>query len=159
MATMTAAVMRSAAVTTAGVSFFTMFVVVMITSDLGIEIQFICKQSIYCIVARAADTAVKPNACTCKCHLSTTANSAANENISTHCLQKARQCTVTASIRVNDLGRNDLSILYCVDLKLLGMSKVLKDLSVFVSNCNFHIFILLIINYISQLPSQFENSI
>ena len=40
MATMTAAVMRSAAVTTAGVSFFTMFVVVMITSDLGIEIQF-----------------------------------------------------------------------------------------------------------------------
>ena len=39
------------------------------------------------------------------------------------------------------------------------MSEVLKDLSVFVSNCNFHIFILLIINYISQLPSQLENSI
>ena len=159
MATMTAAVMRSAAVTTAGVSFFTMFVVVVIASDLGIEIQFICKQSVYCIVARAANSAEKLNARTRKCHLSTTANSAANENISTHCLQKARKCAVTASIRVDDLGRNDLSILYCVDLKLLRVTEMLKDLSVFVSNCNFHIFILLIINYISQLPSQFENSI
>jgi hypothetical protein len=39
------------------------------------------------------------------------------------------------------------------------VTEMLKDLSVFVSNCYFHAFILLIINYISQLPSQLENSI
>jgi len=50
-------------------------------------------------------------------------------------------------------------ILNFMDLEMLSMSEVLKYLPVFVSNCNFHIFILLIINYISQLPSQLENSI
>ena len=48
---------------------------------------------------------------------------------------------MTASIRVRDLGGNDLTVLYRVDLKLLGMSEVLKNLSVFISYCNFHKFI------------------
>ena len=53
-------------------------------------------------------------------------------------LDEQKKRAVTASVRVRNLGRNDLTVLYCVDLKLLGVSEVLKDLSVFISYCNFH---------------------
>ena len=133
--------MRSAAVTTAGVSFFAVIVIVMIASDLGVEVQFICKQSIYRLVARAADTAEKLNARTLKSHLSTAANPAADQYRYVLLREKSHKCTVTVSVRIHYLGRNDLTVLYRVDLKLLGMSEVLKDLSVIISYCNFYKFI------------------
>ena len=121
--------MRSAAVTAAGVSFFAVLVIVMIASDLGVEVQFICKQSIYRLVARAADTAEKLNARTRKSHLRTASNAATDQNRHTLLRKESRKCSVTASVCIHDLGRNDLTVLYRVDLKLLGMSEVLKKLS------------------------------
>ena len=133
--------MRSTAVTTAIVSFFAVFVIVMIAFDLGVEVQFICEQSVYCPVARAANSAEKLNACICESHLSTAANPAADQYRYVLLREKSRKCTVTVSVRIHYLGRNDLTVLYRVDLKLIGMSEVLKDLSVIISYCNFHKFI------------------
>jgi hypothetical protein len=133
--------MRSAAVTTTGVSFFTMFVVVVIASNLGIEVQLIRKQCVNRIVTRTADTAEKLNARTRKSHLRTASNAATDQNRHTLLRKESRKCSVTASVCIHDLGRNDLTVLYRVDLKLLGMSEVLKNLSVFISYCNFHIVI------------------
>ena len=53
---------------------------------------------------------------------------------------------MTLSVGINNGGVGDFTVLYSVYLKLLRMTKVLKYLSVFVSNCNFLVFILLIIN-------------
>ena len=153
------AIMRSAAVTTAGVSFFTMFVVVVIASNLGIEVQLIRKQCVNRIVARTADTAVKLDACLRKSHLCATADTSADENVSADDCQKSRKCSVSLSVGIDYFKGYDRIILNLINLELLRVTEMLKDLSVFVSNCYFHAFIFLIINYISQLPSQLENSI
>ena len=100
---MSTAVMRAATVTTAGVSFFTMFVVVVIASDLGIEVQLIRKQCVNRIVARAADTAKKLNTRTRKSHLCATADTSADQYRYVLLREKSRKRAVTASVRVNDL--------------------------------------------------------
>ena len=51
------------AVVTAGVAICTVGVLVVVTSDIRIIVQFPCKESLYCLVAGAADTAIELDAC------------------------------------------------------------------------------------------------
>ena len=143
VAAMSAAVVRTATVVAAAVSTVVVLVIVVVALDIGVIAEIVRKIRLDRCIARAAYTAVELDARLCKSHLCATANASADENVSTECLQKSRKCSVTASVCVRDLGGNDLTVFYSVDLKLLGVSEVLKDLSVFISNCNFHIFILL----------------
>ena len=159
MATMTAAVVRAATVVATAVSTVAVLVIVVVALDVGVIAEIVCKKRLDRCIARTADTAVELDACLRKSHLCATADTSADQYRYILLCEKSRKRTVTATVRIHDRCGNDLAVLYCVDLKLLGVSEMLKDLSVFVSNCNFHIFILLIINYISQLPSQLENSI
>ena len=156
---MTTAVMRAATVVAAVVSTIVVLVIVVVALDVRIIAEIVCKIRLDRCIARTADTAVELDARICKSHLCAATDPAADQGMYVLLCKKSCQRTVTAAVRIHDLGSNDLTLLYRVDLELLGVSEMLKDLSVFVSNCNFHIFILLIINYISQLPSQFENSI
>ena len=156
---MSAAIMRAAAVISTIMPTFSMLMVVVVALDVRIIAEIVRKIRLDRCIARTADTAEKLNACICESHLSTAADPAADQYRYVLLCEKSRKRAVTATVRIHDRCGNDLAVLYCVDLKLLGVSEMLKDLSVFVSNCNFHIFILLIIHYISQLPSQLENSI
>ena len=45
---------------------------------------------------------------------------------------------MTASVGINNLLINDLTLFNIVQLKLFGMAKVLEDFSVFVCDCNSH---------------------
>ena len=52
--------------------------------------------------------------------------------------QKTGKCAMAASVGGDNLGTGYASIFHCVKLKLFSMSKVLKNFSVFVCDCNFH---------------------
>ena len=90
------------------------------------------------IVRAAAGTAVKFNARFCQRPLCAAANPAANKDINLQRLQHAGQSAVSAAVGIHHPAGDKLAVLHLVKLELLRMAKVLKDLSVFVSNRNFH---------------------
>ena len=52
--------------------------------------------------------------------------------------QKPCQCLVSDSVRAHDFSRDDLAVLYFINLEILCPSEMLKDVSVVVSYCNSH---------------------
>ena len=126
----------SATVISAGMPLTVLVVVV--ARYVGIKSKRTAKQCFDCGVRGAADTAVKLDSCLCQCHLCATADAAANKSINTKRRKKSCQCSVTATIGVNHFTIYNFSAFYCVNLKLLGVAEVLKNLSVFISYCNFH---------------------
>jgi hypothetical protein len=113
-------------------------VVVVIASDLGIKTQLIGEECVHRFIARAADTAKQLDAGTRKCHLCAASDTAADEYRYVLLREKSCQRTVTATARVDDLGGYYRSVFHRIDFKLFGVSEMLKDLSVFISYCNFH---------------------
>ena len=156
---MTTAVMSTATVVAAAVSTIVVLVIVVVALDIRIIAEIVRKIRLDRCIARTADTAVEFDARLRKRHLCATADTSADENVSTDDRQKSHKCSVSLTVGVDYFRGYDRIILNLINLELLRVTEMLKDLSVFVSNCYFHAFILLIINYISQLPSQLENSI
>ena len=133
---MASTVMAAAAVITAGVAFAMMIVVV--TLHIGIECQSAVYKSLYSRICITGDTTVELNVCGCERHLCAATDAAANQNIGIQCSQNTGKCAVAAAHGVDYLGSDDLSICYIVNLKLLGVAKMLKNFTVFVSYCNSH---------------------
>ena len=52
--------------------------------------------------------------------------------------QKTGKSSMSASVGIDNFDSSYGSVLYRVELKLLCVSKMLKNLSVLISNCNFH---------------------
>ena len=52
--------------------------------------------------------------------------------------QEACQCAVTAAVGVNDFRMSDFAVRSFIKLELLGVTEMLKNLTVFIGNCNFH---------------------
>lgn len=126
----------AAAVGTARVTF--PMVVVMITPDIGVEVQFACYQCFCCCISVAGNTTIKPDTHIAQCHLGTAANTAADQGIHLQCTQDACQCTMSAAASIHNLRRNDFSIFHIIDFKLFSVTEVLKDFSVFISDCKSH---------------------
>ena len=126
----------AAAVGTARVTF--PMVVVMITPDIGIEVQLTCYQRFCCYISASGNTTVKPDTRIAERHLRTAANTAADQDIHLQGAQKSCQRTMAAAARIHNLRRNDISIFHIIDFELFGVTEVLKDFSVFVSNCDSH---------------------
>ena len=126
----------SATVISAGMPLTVMVVVV--AFYVGIKSKRTAKQCFDCGVRGAADTAVKLDSCLCQCHLCATANAAANKCVNAECRKHSCQCSVTASIGINNFAADYFPALCVINLKLLGVAEVLKNLSVFISYCNFH---------------------
>ena len=99
---MSATVMRAAAVISTIMLTFSVLMVVVVALDVRIIAEIVRKIRLDRCIARTADTAVKLNACTCKCHLSTAADPAADQYRYILLCEKSRKCSVTASVRVND---------------------------------------------------------
>ena len=131
------AVMFSAAVIAAGVAFAVMMIVV-VAADIGIECQLSGQQGFHSSIGAAGDSTVELYACGCQGHLGTAADTAADQHICVQGGQNAGQSTVAAAVGIDDMGGNDFAILYIIDLKLFRVAEMLKDLAVFVGNCNSH---------------------
>ena len=137
IALMVSALMSFAVVMTAFVTFSVMIAMVV---ALGIRIIFqgaFSKRS-RCSIRRSLYTGIELNSCVSKCRLCAHTDTSTDQSVSLCCLQEAGKCSMSASVGVNDLLINDLSLFNIVQFKLLGMAEVLKDFSVFVCDCDSH---------------------
>ena len=113
-------------------------VVVMITPDIGVEVQLACCQCFCCCISVAGNTTIKPDTHIAQCHLGTAANTAADQGIHLTVLQKASQGPVSAAIGIHHLGGGYGAVLHIIELELCRVAKVLEHLAVFIGDCDFH---------------------
>lgn len=122
--------------------FMTTFTVMMMSVVITMRIRIIGKCSgrerFRCVVRQALHTCIQFDPGIRESHLSAHSNTTADQRIDLSRLKKTSQGAMSASVRVDNLLSGDLSILYIVQFKLLRMSKMLENLSVFVSNCDSH---------------------
>ena len=130
--------MLAAAVVTAGVTSFAVLMVMVDTVNIGIVAQISAEQCAYCCVSVPTDTAVELDARFGQSCLGTAADAPANQSVHAVLHQEACQCAVTAAVGVNDFRMSDFAVHSFIKLELLGVTEMLKDLTVFIGNCNFH---------------------
>ncbi len=119
----------------AGVS---LLVTVMVIVCIGVKDEMpsqIIGHSCICITG---NTAEQLDASLCKCILCPCANAAAENNVGTMLYKETNQCTVPLTVGRKNLGAYDLVAFRFIKLELSRMTKVLKYLTVFVRNCDFH---------------------
>ena len=136
MTTVAAVVVAAAAMVTAGVAFTV--VVVVIALHIGVEAEGACQQVCNRCIGITAAATVQSNACLSQGHLCTTANTAADQHICFEIIQQTCQCAVAAAIGIHYLRGDDRAVFHFIDFELLGVTEVLEDLTVSVSNCDFH---------------------
>ena len=129
----------AAAVLTAAAFVMVVMLTVMIALHMGIEIQLSCQESFHSRVSIAGNTAVQLDICRSQSHLSAAADTAADQNLCVQGIQHSGQSAVAAAVGVHDLGRNDLALCHIIDLKLLGVAKMLENFTVFISYRDSHI--------------------
>ena len=134
---MMAAVVAAASMVAAGMAL-AVVMVVMIAAYVGIVSQLPCQECLHRFVRITGNAAVNLNTGTCQRHLRATADAAANQNLRAHAAQQACQSAVAAAAGIIDLGGYDLAVLNLINLKLGGMSKMLEDFPLPISNRDFH---------------------
>ena len=72
-------------------------------------------------------------------HLGAGADTAADQAVYLLICQEAGQRTMAAAVGVHDLRGDHLASLYIIELELLCMAEMLKNRSVLISHCNFHV--------------------
>ena len=135
---MSAAVMRSAAVICASMSTFSVLVVVVIAFDVGIIAKITFHKSLNRFVAISADTAKELDTCIGKRHLCATADASANQYVYAERRQNRCECAVSLTVGGGDYAACDDAVLHGIYLKFLGVTEMLKNLSVFMCYRNFH---------------------
>ena len=125
-----------AGMSAAGMPFFVvMMCAVYIRVKDELTSQIVCNNSI-CIARNSAE---QLNARLCQSRLRTSTNAAAEDNIRAVPFKEAHQCAVALTIGGDHLTAQDLTVFCIVDFELCGVAKVLKHLTIFVRNCDFHI--------------------
>ena len=140
MSTSAAVVLTATAVFTASVILAVMMVMV-VTFCIGIISKVPCNKALYRLVSISVDTAIELNACLGKCHLRTAADTAADQHIYIELGKKARKCAVSAAIGVDYLSGKNFIAINGINLELLRMAKVLKNFTITISYCDFHLMI------------------
>ena len=133
---MIAAIPFSAAVATASIYFIPVFV--MIATNIGVVVKVICKKCFHCRICIARYTTVQLDSQRRKCHLRTASNTAADNNIDIQCMKNIGKCTVSLTVCVNNAAFFNFTLFNIINLKLLGMTEMLEDFTVFVSYSNSH---------------------
>ena len=111
---------------------------VMVTAGIRIERKGSLGKSLRCFVSRPLNPGIKSDPGIRERHLRAHTDPAADQGVSLCRLQETRQRAVSASVGIYDLLICDLTVLNVIQLKLLRMAKMLKDLSVFKRNCDSH---------------------
>ena len=110
----------------------------MITMDIRVKAKISCKQCVYRLIRAAGHAAVKPDSRIRQRHLRTCSDSAADQGIHSQIRKQARQSAMTASIGAYYLRFRNLTFFNIIYFKLLRMPKMLKYVSIFICDCNFH---------------------
>ena len=140
MSTPAALVLAATTVFTTSVILAVMMVMV-VTFGIGIISKVSCNKALYRLVCISVDTAIELNAGLGKCHLCTAANAAADQHIYIELGKKARKCAVSASIGVDHLSEKDFIPFNGINLELLRVTEVLKNFTITISYCDFHLMI------------------
>ena len=138
MRSISVAAMLTAAVVTAGVTSFAVRMVMVVTVNIGIVVQTSAEQCVHRRVSVPADTAVELDARLGQSCLGTAADASADQSVHTVLHQEACQCAVTAAVGINDFRMRDFAVRSFIKLELFGVAEMLKNLTVFIGNCNFH---------------------
>ena len=109
-----------------------------VTVNIGIVVQTSAEQCVHRCVSVPADTAVELDARLGQCCLRTAADASADQSVYTVLHQEACQCAVTAAVGINDFRMSDFAVCSFIKLELFGVAEMLKNLTVFIGNCNFH---------------------
>lgn len=154
MSTPAALVLAATTVFTTSVILAVMMVMV-VTFGIGIISKVPCNKALYRFVCISVDTAIERNACLGKCHLCATSNAAADQHIDIELGKKARKCAVSASVGVDDLCRKNSIPVYGINLELLRVAEMLKNFTIAISYCDFHLMISF--RFVLSLLSDFLN--
>ncbi len=130
--------MLAAAVVTAGVTSLAVLMVMVVTVNIGIVAQISAEQCAHRCVSVPADTAIELDTRLGQSCLRTAADASADQSVYTVLHQEACQCAVTTAIGVNDFRMDDFAVRSFIKLELFGVAEMLKNLTVFIGNCNFH---------------------
>ncbi len=114
------------------------FVIVMIAGGIRVLYKRLCKESCHSFIGVAYISAVKSDTCLLHSHLSSAADTSADQNVSLCVFQEPCKRTMSCTHCSNYLLVDYLSVSNIVELKLLCPAEVLKDLSVFIGYCDSH---------------------
>lgn len=115
---------------------------VMVAAHIRIVIKIPFQKRVHRRVRIAGYAAVKPDSRCRKRVLRACADAAADQGVHLIFFQKSCQRPVSVSVCIHNCGRHYFPVLHVIDLELLRMTEMLKNLSVFVSYTNFHRFLL-----------------
>ena len=132
-----AAVVAFAVMAPAVVAFAVM-VVVVVAACVGVVGEPSLRKGPCRRVSGALNAAIEPDPGFGQGHLRAHTDAATDQRINLCCLQETRKSSMTASIGIDDLLINNLPLFSIIQLKLLGMAKVLEDFSVSICDCNSH---------------------
>ena len=134
---MIAASMAAASMIAAGMAL-SVLMVMMITPGVGIIIQAIIDKSGHSKVCAALYATVELDTGLGKGGLGAAANAAADQCIDLQLGQHAGERAVAAALGIYDHAPGNFSIFDIIDLKSAGVTKMLENQAVFISNCNSH---------------------
>ncbi len=132
------AAMPAATVIAAAVLVPPMLMIVMIAMHVRIIAQRSGQERFYCLVRIPLDASIQPNSRFSKRGLRSAADSSANERIDLIGRKKSRQSAVARAVGCDDLFTRHFSVRDVIEFKLFRMSEVLKNLPVFIGDCNPH---------------------
>ena len=120
-------------VSSAGMSFS-----VVITIHAG-RYQFPFQISLYCLICISLRTCTQFNVSLTQSSLSTAADTTTDQNIHALLCKQTCQSTMSAAIRTDHFTGNNFLALNFIYLKRFCFSKMLKNISIVISYCNFHV--------------------
>ena len=115
-----------------------MMMSVMVAMSIGIVFKRSPGESLCRRVGRTLHSGVETDSGIGESVLCAHTDSAADQRVNLCCLQESRKSAVTAAVCVNDLLVYDFTVLDIIELELHRVSEMLKDLSIFISYCDFH---------------------
>ena len=124
---MTAAVVASATVISAGMTAFAVLVVMMATSDIRVVAKIAGEQCLDCGIAGAEHAAVESDPCHCQRHLCTAADTSANQYVCVQVLKNGSESAVSSAVGINDGCVDDFFVFHIIDLELVCVA--IQDVS------------------------------
>ena len=117
-------------------------VMMLVVIAAGIRIIFqrpFCK-SLCRSIRRPLNAGIKPDPGISQCHLSPHTDPATDQGICFYRMKETGKCAVSAPFGIHNLLTNNLPIFHIIQLELFGMTEMLENLSVFISNRDSHCF-------------------
>ncbi len=119
---------------------------VMVAGGIRVEFQIIVQIIANSLIGAARNTSDKSDAGFAQSVLGAASDASADQDVYASFLEEACQSSVTAATCADHLFAFYVLVFDVIDLETLGVAKMLEDLTIFISNGDFH-FITLLLSY------------